>query len=96
MEAPWKRQLAADRSTCSRLTSRRSPVRAGHRPYSRLALRRETAAGTPDHCCLSRKGTVEHRRLLRMEGDAFLGSMFATVVALPRTVQRRLEKVSDD
>jgi hypothetical protein len=27
-----RRQAAADRSSCSRLTSRRSPVRAGHRP----------------------------------------------------------------
>jgi hypothetical protein len=30
-----ERQTAVDRSSCSRFTSRRSPVRAGHRPYSR-------------------------------------------------------------
>jgi hypothetical protein len=31
-------QTAVDRSTCSRLTSRRSPVRAGHRPLPRSLL----------------------------------------------------------
>ena len=31
---PSERQAAVDRSSCSRLTSRRSPVRAGHRPSS--------------------------------------------------------------
>jgi hypothetical protein len=31
-----------------------------------------------------------------MEGDAVSGVDVATVVALPRTIQRRLEKVSDD
>jgi hypothetical protein len=30
----FERQMAVDRSTCSRLISRRSPVRAGHRPSS--------------------------------------------------------------
>jgi hypothetical protein len=50
-----RRQTAADRSSCSRLTSRRSPVRAGHRPSSRATLRRGTAASTPDHCRLSRE-----------------------------------------
>ena len=30
-----ERQAAVDRSSCSRLTSRRSPVRAGHRPSRR-------------------------------------------------------------
>jgi hypothetical protein len=33
-----ERQAAVDRSTCSRLTSRRSPVRAGHRPFSRARV----------------------------------------------------------
>ena len=32
-----ERQAAADRSRCSRLTSRRSPVRAGHRPSAHLS-----------------------------------------------------------
>ena len=36
-------------------SSRSSPVRAGHRPYSRATLRRGTGASTPDHRCLSRK-----------------------------------------
>ena len=31
-----ERQTAVDRSSCSRLTSRRSPVRAGHRPSPRV------------------------------------------------------------
>ncbi len=34
---------AANRSTCSRLTSRRSPVRAGHRPSSSLVGRERSA-----------------------------------------------------
>jgi hypothetical protein len=33
-----ERQAAVDRSSCSRLTSRRSPVRAGHRPFAARAL----------------------------------------------------------
>jgi Phage integrase family len=37
-----RRQEAVDRSTCSRLTSRRSPVRARHRP---LAVRANNARG---------------------------------------------------
>src|SRR5215213_9903303 len=36
-----ERQPAADGNTCSRLTSRRSPVRAGHRPSSRPLPTRE-------------------------------------------------------
>ena len=35
-----ERQTAADRSSCSRLTSRRSPVRAGHRPSPRFPSER--------------------------------------------------------
>jgi hypothetical protein len=35
---PSGRQTAADRSSCSRLTSRRSPVRAGHRPFTARRL----------------------------------------------------------
>ena len=61
-ERYW-RQAAVDRSSCSRLTSRRSPVRAGHRPYSRATLRCGTAASTPDHRCLSRKAALSDRPL---------------------------------
>jgi hypothetical protein len=43
---PSERQAAVDRSSCSRLTSRRSPVRAGHRPSSRSRFRSGTAAIT--------------------------------------------------
>ena len=35
-----ERQVAVDRSTCSRLTSRRSPVRAGHHPSLRSPLQK--------------------------------------------------------
>jgi hypothetical protein len=38
-----ERQTAVDRSSCSRLTSRRSPVRAGHRPSSGLVGRERSA-----------------------------------------------------
>ena len=54
---PSGRQTAADRSSCSRLTSRRSPVRAGHRPFSRARVRSGAAGITPDgptpagRCC---------------------------------------------
>jgi hypothetical protein len=50
-----ERQAAVDRSSCSRLTSRRSPVRAGHRPSSRPASRRDAA---PDDCFFSRKAAL--------------------------------------
>jgi hypothetical protein len=44
--AEWpERQAAVDRSSCSRLTSKRSHVRAGHRPSSRAAPK----AGSPNH-----------------------------------------------
>ena len=39
-----KRQAAVDRSRCSRLTSRRSPVRAGHRPSPGVRFRSEMFA----------------------------------------------------
>jgi hypothetical protein len=38
-----QRQAAVDRSSCSRLTSRRSPVRAGHRPSPRVCFRSGTS-----------------------------------------------------
>jgi hypothetical protein len=41
---PSERQAAVDRSSCSRLTSRRSPVRAGHRPSSGARFWRGTSA----------------------------------------------------
>jgi hypothetical protein len=44
-----ERQAAVDRSSCSRLTSRRSPVRAGHRPLARVRLRSETATSRYAH-----------------------------------------------
>ena len=52
-----ERQAAVDRSRCSRLTSRRSPVRAGHRPSSRARLEAEPR---PSHRrTTSRNGAVE-------------------------------------
>jgi hypothetical protein len=41
-----ERRAAVDRSACSRLTSRRSPVRARHRRFSRVRLRSGTAASS--------------------------------------------------
>ena len=42
-----EQRMAVDRSRCSRLTSRRSPVRAGHRPSSGLVGRERFAVA----CC---------------------------------------------
>ena len=53
-----ERQAAVDRSSCSRLTSRRSPVRAGHRPSSRARLGSGTSTiASADN--MSRNGAVE-------------------------------------
>ena len=53
-----ERQAAVDRSRCSRLTSRRSPVRAGHRPSSRARLGSGTSTiASADN--MSRNGAVE-------------------------------------
>ena len=50
---PLERQVAANRSTCSRLTSRRSPGRAGHRRSSREAHSRPESSR--DGSCLLRR-----------------------------------------
>src|SRR5215210_2590947 len=62
-----ERQAAVDRSSCSRLTSRRSPVRAGHRPSARNRFRSETpgflllGAELEDRVALGDRGRVGRR-----------------------------------
>ena len=59
-----ERQTAADRSRCSRLTSRRWPVRAGHRP-SRPPSSNPSAATRPRRCPITRPKDVARSASLR-------------------------------
>jgi hypothetical protein len=74
---PSERQAVADRSSCSRLTSRRSPVRAGHRPSSRVG------------CPLGRSGSeVSVSQPLRSVGPSVWISSVAAAASPPVSLRQ--------